>query len=134
MRDSRKLVRQLHRAGSQAAITVTGCYAQIAPSEIAVLPGVTRVIDNLGKDALVPTITGQPLTTLDATSYDLEPIARDTPQHLARTRAFIKVQDGCDNACTFCVTTSRAGRAQPPTGRHGARGAGAARGGLSKSC
>ncbi len=105
VRDSRKLVRQLHRAGSQAAITVTGCYAQIAPSEIAVLPGVTRVIDNLGKDALVPTITGQPLTTLDATSYDLEPIARDTPQHLARTRAFVKVQDGCDNACTFCVTT-----------------------------
>ncbi len=62
VRDSRKLVRQLHRAGDQAAITVTGCYAQIAPDEIAVLPGVARVIDNLGKDELVPTLTGQPLS------------------------------------------------------------------------
>ncbi len=105
VRDSRKLVRQLHRAGDQAAITVTGCYAQIAPDEIAVLPGVARVIDNLGKDDLVPSLTGQPLASLDAAPFDVEPIARDTPQHLARTRAFVKVQDGCDNACTFCVTT-----------------------------
>lgn len=97
---SRKLVRQMHRANGQAAITVTGCYAQIAPGEIAVLPGVARVIDNAAKDTLVPTLTGQPLEP-----YDAEPIARDTPQHLARTRAFIKVQDGCNNACTFCVTT-----------------------------
>ena len=100
VRDSRKLVRQLHRASGQAAITVTGCYAQIAPDEIAVLPGVARVIDNLGKDDLVPTLTGQSLEP-----YEIEPIARDTPQHIARTRAFVKVQDGCDNACTFCVTT-----------------------------
>ncbi len=108
--DSRKLVRQLHRASTESAITVTGCYAQIAPGEIAVLPGVARVIDNVGKDALVSTLTGQPLEPFDA-----EPIARDTPQHLARTRAFVKVQDGCDNACTFCVTTIArgAGRSRP---------------------
>ncbi|MFN8451714.1 MAG: radical SAM protein [Anaerolineae bacterium] len=108
--DSRKLVRQLHRASTESAITVTGCYAQIAPGEIAVLPGVARVIDNAGKDALVSTLTGQPLEPFDA-----EPIARDTPQHLARTRAFVKVQDGCDNACTFCVTTIArgAGRSRP---------------------
>ncbi len=102
--DSRKLVRQLHRANGSAAITVTGCYAQIAPEAITGLPGVTRVIDNLSKDDLVPTLTGQPLEPFDA-----EPIARDTPQHLTRTRAFIKVQDGCDNACTFCVTTMARG-------------------------
>ncbi len=110
VRDSRKLVRQLHRAGGQAAITVTGCYAQIAPDEIAVLPGVARVIDNLGKDDLVPTLTGQSLEP-----FDVEPIARDTPQHLAHTRAFVKTQDGCDNACTFCVTTVArgAGRSRP---------------------
>lgn len=110
VRDSRKLVRQLNRASADAAITVTGCYAQIAPDEIAVLPGVARVIDNMGKDDLVRTLTGQPLEPFDA-----EPIARDTPQHLARMRAFVKVQDGCDNACTFCVTTVArgAGRSRP---------------------
>ena len=108
--DSRKLVRQLHRASAQAEITVTGCYAHIAPAEIAVLPGVKQVIDNQRKDALVPVLTGQPLEPFDA-----EPIARDTPQHLARTRAFIKVQDGCDNACTFCVTTIARGAGRSRT-------------------
>src|SRR5690606_37021139 len=91
VRGSRKLVRQLNRSNNNAAITVTGCYAQIAPDQIAVLPGVARVVDNMGKDALVPALTGQPLEP-----FDIEPIARDTPAHLARTRAFVKVQDGCD--------------------------------------
>lgn len=99
-RASRRLVRGLNRENDAADITVTGCYAQIAPDQIAVLPGVARVIDNGAKDRLVTAITGQEIEP-----FDLEPISRDTPTHLARTRAFVKVQDGCDNACTFCVTT-----------------------------
>lgn len=105
---SRRLVRELHRANPAAEITVTGCYAQIAPGEIAVLPGVARVIDNLGKDTLVEALTGQP-----AERFDHEPVSRDALP--GRTRAFVKVQDGCDNACTFCVTTLArgAGRSRP---------------------
>ncbi len=95
---SRKLIRELHRANTDAQITVTGCYAQIAPDEITVLPGVTRIIDNIGKDTLVEQLTGQP-----AEAFDYEPVSRTTRE--GRTRAFIKVQDGCDNACTFCITT-----------------------------
>jgi threonylcarbamoyladenosine tRNA methylthiotransferase MtaB len=110
-RDSRKLIRQLHRASPDAQIAVTGCYAQIAPDEIAVLPGVRRVVGNLEKEALVPQITGQPLEP-----YDIEPIQRGEPPWVGRTRAFIKAQDGCDNACTFCVTTIArgAGRSRQP--------------------
>ncbi len=98
---SRQIVRQLHRANSEAAITVTGCYAQIEPQTIRVLPGVARVIDNIEKDRLVDTLTGQ-----SPAPFDAEPLER-TPDSLraGRTRAFVKVQDGCDNACTFCVTT-----------------------------
>lgn len=100
-RSSRHLVRDLHRTNETAQITVTGCYAQIAPDEIQVLPGVARVVDNLAKDHLVETVTGQKLEP-----FDLEPISRhDRLGAHGRTRAFIKVQDGCDNACTFCVTT-----------------------------
>jgi threonylcarbamoyladenosine tRNA methylthiotransferase MtaB len=80
---------------------VTGCYAQIEPSEIQVLPGVTRLIDNAGKDNLVAQITGQPVELFDREPIEREPKAGAT----GRTRAFIKVQDGCDNACTFCITT-----------------------------
>ncbi|PJF27498.1 MAG: tRNA (N(6)-L-threonylcarbamoyladenosine(37)-C(2))-methylthiotransferase MtaB [Phototrophicales bacterium] len=104
-RDSRKLIRSLHRASPDAQIAVTGCYAQIAPHEISVLPGVQTVIGNLEKDRLVPTITGQALDL-----FEIEPIQRGEPPWVGRTRAFIKVQDGCDNACTFCVTTIARGQ------------------------
>lgn len=108
-RSSRHLVRDIHRHNDTAQITVTGCYAQIAPNDIAVLPGVARVVDNLNKDQLVQTITGQPIEP-----FDVEPLNRDI-KHGGRTRAFVKVQDGCDNACTFCVTTVArgAGRSRP---------------------
>lgn len=99
---SRKLIRELNRANPNATTTVTGCYAQIAPHEIDVLPGVGRIVDNTGKDTLVEQITG-----VAVEPFDHEPVARSEALSGAagRTRAFVKVQDGCDNACTFCVTT-----------------------------
>ncbi len=110
VRGGRQLIRQVNRANPQAEVSVTGCYAQISPDEIRVLPGVTRVIDNMGKDTLVEQITGQP-----PEPFDHEPIIRAAPNAVSRTRAFVKVQDGCDNACTFCVTTVArgAGRSRP---------------------
>jgi threonylcarbamoyladenosine tRNA methylthiotransferase MtaB len=99
-RSSRKLIRDLHQANDSAEITVTGCYAEISPNEIKVIDGVKRIVNNAEKDALVSQITGQKLE-----SFDLEPHARDSRPMGSRTRAFIKVQDGCDNACTFCITT-----------------------------
>ncbi|MXV94197.1 MAG: tRNA (N(6)-L-threonylcarbamoyladenosine(37)-C(2))-methylthiotransferase MtaB [Chloroflexi bacterium] len=98
---SRKLIRDFQRANPNGETTVTGCYAQIAPGEMAALPGVRRVIGNQEKDRLVTQITGQPLDI-----FDSEPFERGWGAGtLGRTRAFVKVQDGCDNACTFCVTT-----------------------------
>jgi len=100
-RGSRHAIRDLNRANVNANITVTGCYAHISPDEITVLPGVVRVVDNLAKERLVETLTGQPVQP-----FDIEPISRDNQlSAYGRTRAFVKVQDGCDNACTFCVTT-----------------------------
>jgi threonylcarbamoyladenosine tRNA methylthiotransferase MtaB len=105
---SRKLIRELHRANPQAEITVTGCYAQLSPAELSALGGVVRVIDNAGKDTLVQHLTGQA-----AEVFDHEPLAREA--RVNRTRAFVKVQDGCENACTFCITTVArgAGRSRP---------------------
>ena len=98
---SRKIVREFHRMNPLAETTVTGCYAQIAPNEIDVLPGVTRVVSNTDKDELVSFVTGASIK-----DFDNEPIVRNPPPgSLGRTRAFVKVQDGCDNNCTFCVTT-----------------------------
>ena len=113
-RGSRHAIRDLNRTNTNAQITVTGCYAQISPNEITVLPGVARVVDNMMKDKLVETITGEPIQP-----YDIEPISRDNKLGAyGRTRAFVKVQDGCDNACTFCVTTIARGQAQSSAGRN----------------
>ncbi len=95
---SRKLIRDFNRASPAGETTVTGCYAQIAPGEISGLPGVRRLIGNGDKSQLVSQITGE---RIDITN--IEPHRRDAPN--SRTRAFVKAQDGCDNACTFCVTT-----------------------------
>ncbi|MCU0476354.1 MAG: MiaB/RimO family radical SAM methylthiotransferase [Anaerolineae bacterium] len=99
---SRKLIRELHRANPDAHITVTGCYAHLAPDEVRGLAGVVRVVDNTGKDTLVQHLTGQP-----PQPFDHEPLAREAG--VTRTRAFVKVQDGCDNACT----ARGAGRTRP---------------------
>jgi threonylcarbamoyladenosine tRNA methylthiotransferase MtaB len=98
--DSRKKIRHVARAGS-AQVVVTGCWSSLEPGKAAALPGVQQVVPNLDKDRLVPLVLGQP-----AESFDLEPVEREpVPGARLRTRAFIKVQDGCDNRCTFCVTT-----------------------------
>ncbi len=98
---SRKLIREFRRLNPEGKTTVTGCYAQIAPQALRELPGVTRVVSNQDKERLVSLVTGEEIDI-----YDSEPHERDSsPGILGRTRAFVKVQDGCDNACTFCVTT-----------------------------
>jgi threonylcarbamoyladenosine tRNA methylthiotransferase MtaB len=103
-RDARNLTRRYHRANDEAAIILTGCYATIAPQDIAILPGVAQVIGNAQKERL-PSLL-DPAIDPDRPVYEREPLARDAiTGSIGRTRAFIKVQDGCDNHCTFCVTT-----------------------------
>jgi len=98
--DSRHKVRQMGRAGVDE-IMVTGCWSTLKPAEAAALPGVRRVVSNAEKDLLVPQALDLPLDV-----FDLEPVEREPlPGPRQRTRAFIKAQDGCDNRCTFCITT-----------------------------
>jgi threonylcarbamoyladenosine tRNA methylthiotransferase MtaB len=103
--DSRGKIRQIARAGA-AQIIATGCWATLQPDEAAGLPNVLRVVPNDHKDALV-----SEFLDLRPPTYDLEPLAREPlPGLRHRTRAFIKVQDGCDNHCTFCITTIARGK------------------------
>lgn len=108
--DSRQKVRHVHRAGA-SQVVVTGCWATLEPEQARRLPGVVRVVPNDAKDALVANLLGLPPET-----FDLEPLAREPlPGARLRTRQFIKAQDGCDNRCTFCITTLArgAGRSRP---------------------
>ena len=103
--DSRQKIRQATRLGSKE-VAVTGCWSTLNPQGAAALPKVSRVVPNVEKDHLVADLLHIPQE-----SFDLEPLARQpVPGARLRTRAFIKVQDGCDNRCTFCVTTIARGQ------------------------
>ena len=98
--DSRKKIRGAARAGSRE-IVATGCWATLNPEGAQALPGVQQVVLNAVKDELVPRVL-----QFSPETFDLEPLVRQpVPGGRSRTRAFVKVQDGCDNRCTFCVTT-----------------------------
>ena len=129
--DARAAIRRVRRQNPEAQIVVTGCYAQRAPEEIAALPGVSVVVGNSHKHHLAeialtsePAAPAQsafvPLISLRPTANDQRPIfVSDIFAHTelqaapvfdaadgndsARTRPNLKVQDGCDNRCSFCV-------------------------------
>ena len=108
--DSRQKIRQASRV-TPGAVVVTGCWATLDMAGAKALPGVTRVVDNSAKDHLVANLLNLPDEV-----FDLEPVAREPlPGAHLRTRAFIKVQDGCDNHCTFCITriARGSGRSRP---------------------
>ncbi|MEJ2598985.1 MAG: MiaB/RimO family radical SAM methylthiotransferase [Anaerolineales bacterium] len=108
--DSRQKIRQAARAGVGEVI-VTGCWSTLKPAGAAALPGVSKVVPNTEKDQLVPD-----LLQIPAETFDQEPVERELiPGARLRTRAFIKVQDGCDNRCTFCVTTLARGAGRSRT-------------------
>ncbi len=96
-RDSRQKIRQAHDRNPAARIAATGCWATMEPERAAALPGVTCVIPNEDKDGLIRTILGAENPAPAGPGNSPITVRR-------RTRAYIKVQDGCDNACTYCVT------------------------------
>ena len=120
--DVRAAIRRVHRENPGCQIVVTGCYAQRAPEEIAAFPGVTQVVGNSHKHQLAKLAMSArnfvPLRDLATENRELktEIYISDIFAHTellaapvfdavggARTRPNLKVQDGCDNRCSFCV-------------------------------
>lgn len=103
-KETRQTVRRVRRESDSAEIIVTGCHATIAPDAVAVLDGVRHVVPNHAKATLVHRI--DPDAQLGLPAFDREPIVREfLHAGVGNTRAFVKVQDGCQNKCTFCITT-----------------------------
>ena len=127
-KDARASIRRLQRVNPGCRILVTGCYAQRAPSEVAALPGVTWVVGNSHKHqaaeiatstsstGFVPLAQLSPHHSKESNSVaHPEVVVGDIFAHTElmaapvfeaaneRTRPNLKVQDGCDNRCSFCV-------------------------------
>ncbi len=118
--DARSAIRRIHRENPGARILVTGCYAQRAPEELSAIPGVNLVIGNSHKHQLVdylPQLPGfVPLAQIGATADPrVSVIVGDIFAHTElmaapvfdgsseKTRPNLKVQDGCNNRCSFCI-------------------------------
>ncbi len=130
--DARAAIRRIRRENPECQIVVTGCYAQRAPEEVASLPGVDRVIGNSHKPQLAEIVFASPRAPNIASNFGFVPLSSlasaaqseifvsDIFAHTEllaapvfdasgpgsnndRTRPNLKVQDGCDNRCSFCV-------------------------------
>ena len=131
-RDARQSINRIHRENPAAEILVTGCYAQRRPEELAALGGVKWVVGNSHKDK-IGQVVAPDLVQIDGAgpqplSYhggiqaagalvgdlrqhsEIAPIPAGDP--IGRSRPNVKVQDGCDNRCSFCVIPSVRGRSR----------------------
>jgi len=107
-RKSRQIIRRAVRKNPDAVIGVTGCYAQTSPGEVLDIPGVDLVIGTRDKSRIVELVeeaekSPEPVNTVsDVMTYrEFE----DLPilDYENRTRAFVKIQEGCSNFCTYCI-------------------------------
>jgi threonylcarbamoyladenosine tRNA methylthiotransferase MtaB len=119
--DVRQAVRRVRRENPNARILVTGCYAQRAPEEIASWPGVTWVVGNSHKTEIAALVSedapyhgqvrvGDIFAQRDFLAAAVEDAAGD------RTRPNLKIQDGCNSRCSFCIipfVRGRSGSARP---------------------
>ena len=120
--DVRHTVRRVHRENPLARILVTGCYAQRAPEELSQMPGVEWVVGNSHKTAIADLVTAAPyhgrvlvgdiLSQTEFLSSPVEDAAGD------RTRPNLKIQDGCNNRCSFCIIPFVRGRSRSAPADH----------------
>jgi threonylcarbamoyladenosine tRNA methylthiotransferase MtaB len=108
--DSRQLARRAIRQNPSALVVVAGCYAQAAPEAVAAIPGVDLVLGNQEKAGLLTILRevrkdGAPKVRVGEIAGRLRMDEDEYGPGLDpdRTRAFLKVQDGCNYACSFCI-------------------------------
>ncbi len=109
---SRQVIRSAVRRAHGANVVVTGCYAEMSPDEIKKIPGVGLVIGNRDKTGISDQVMSMP----SAFSPDSLPASERVLNALhTRTRGFLKIQDGCDNRCSYCVVPLARGGSRSAT-------------------
>ena len=106
-RKSRQILRRARRQSPSALVVATGCYASVAPADLTRMAEIDLVIGGADKDLLAKRIhealEGEGEQTAETSVGGIRPIG-------ARTRAFIKISDGCNKFCTFCIVPYARGR------------------------
>lgn len=115
--EARQLIRRAKRASPHSRIAVTGCYAQVSPEEVARLPGVDLVVGLNRLDDLVRWVGC--MKAGGASEMIVGDVRRErrisvwgssgSPEH---TRAFLKIQEGCNFSCSYCIIPTARGRSR----------------------
>ena len=105
---SRQVIRRAIRQNPDAVICVTGCYAQTSPAEIMAIPGVDIVVGTQDRVKMLDYIEQsreqrQPINAVKNIMKNRVYEELDVPYFTDRTRASLKIQEGCNNFCTFCI-------------------------------
>src|SRR5258705_13675172 len=117
-KECRQLIRRIQRKSPESLVIITGCYAQLKPKEIAAIPGVDLVLGAAEKFNIAQHI--KELTKGNSAkicSCDIEEVSDFHSSYSLndRTRAFLKVQDGCDYNCSFCTIPMARGKSRSDT-------------------
>lgn len=105
---SRQLIRRAVRLNPEAIVVVTGCFAQVSPEKVEAIPGVDVIVGTSERQKIVDLVEAaatnrQPIKAVSDIMRQAE--FEDIPLfHIpGRTRAFLKIQEGCTNFCTYCI-------------------------------
>jgi threonylcarbamoyladenosine tRNA methylthiotransferase MtaB len=113
---SRQMIRRAHRVNPQAKIIVTGCYAQIAAADIAGIEGVTLVVGNNQKSIIPDLLQRCDTDSRRFYTSDIfqqkEFCALPLSRFINRSRAYLKIQDGCNYFCSYCIVPFARGKSR----------------------
>ena len=114
---SRQTIRRALRSSPGSLVIVTGCYAQVEPDALAEIREVTYLIGNREKGRildLLPRMERGECPRIQIADIQEERLFTETPLHTFHhhTRAFLKIQDGCNGACSYCIVPRARGRSR----------------------
>jgi len=109
----RKAIRRIHAEQPDSAIVVTGCYAQRAPGELAELPGVRLIVGAADRGHIAAKMShmprGDPEIAVSPIAEASEFVDVAITEMMEHSRAFVKVQEGCNESCSFCIVPQTRG-------------------------
>ncbi len=100
---ARQYLRRARRANPDALVVATGCYAQRAKEDLSAMDAVSLVLDNRHKQSLVSIVAAK-------LNIDSDRSIENGPLALGRSRAMVKIQEGCDQVCAYCIVPKVRGR------------------------
>ena len=101
-RKCRQLIRRVKKQSPEAKILVCGCYSQVSPEAVAAIDGVNYVCGTRNKLRAVDLLDGKEIPKIEIAPLEGAGFEKMKISHAPRTRAYVKIEDGCDNRCAYC--------------------------------